>query len=211
VGGAVLALVFASGLAASVEGCKPKPKKAFGEACGDDMECESLTCSPQGGICSKTCNYDKDCGGDLVCHATSESSGLCSKSIGAAPNGPCMNGDDCANGSCLHKVGEDSSPGICSKWCSSADDCPAGMKLCMSISDSGSLKFCLPGNDPAAKPNFGPPKTSTKGAKPGTTKPATTPPQATSKVPPPPVARPTPTATPTPTPTPAPPKPAGKK
>ncbi len=178
VGGAVLALLFAAGLVATVEGCKPKPKKAFGETCAEDLDCESMTCSDQGNICSKSCTYDRDCGGEYVCHATAPASGVCSKNLGAPPNGGCQQGDDCANGNCLHKVGEDTAPGICSKWCATADDCPAGMKLCERISDSGALKYCLPGGaDPAARPKFGPPKTGTKGGSKAA---------ATSKVPPPP-------------------------
>ena len=50
---------------------------------------------------------------------------------------------------------------ICSKFCADVSDCPEGMKTCESISDSGQVKLCLPGDPslPAAeKPKFVAPK-----------------------------------------------------
>lgn len=166
-GGAALALLFAVALAASVGACKKK--RPFAEACSEDLDCESLQCSQQGGICSKNCTYDAECGGDLVCRGTSDTGGQCSKALGQAPNGACMNGDDCSNGHCLHKVGEDATPGICSKWCQTGADCPDHMKLCAKISDSGLLKFCLPGDEKTPRPNYAPPKVVPKPVK-GATK-----------------------------------------
>src|SRR5215471_9172944 len=67
VAGAMMALTVGS-----LAGCnllKPKKKGAFNEACQNDIDCESMSCSPYGSICTKDCTYDKDCGGDLVCRA----------------------------------------------------------------------------------------------------------------------------------------------
>lgn len=148
---------------------KPKKKGQFSEACQDNTDCESLQCSSYGNICTKDCTYDKDCGGDLVCRSKDEGSGeACAKSIGNAPNGGCMNATECANGHCLKRIGQEDQLGICSKFCASGDDCPAGMKICESISDTGLLKMCLPGDPaapPAERPKFNPvppkPKTTT--------------------------------------------------
>jgi hypothetical protein len=166
---AVVAGVVFAFMASSLGGCgllKPKAKKPFGEACTVDTDCDTLQCSPYGSICSKDCVYDKDCGGDLVCRSKDTGVGdFCSKSVGQPPNGVCMSASDCANGHCLKRVGQEDGPGICSKNCQNGDDCPAGMKICESISDSGMLKMCLPGDPagaPADRPKFNPaPKKTT--------------------------------------------------
>jgi hypothetical protein len=155
--GGVGALVFASLLAGTAGGCnllKPKPKKPLGGDCTDDLGCDSLTCSTVGNICSHSCTYDKDCADvtkDAVCRRKDDGSGQwCSKPVGAPPNGSCMNGNDCQHNECLKRVGQETQPGICSKYCASPDDCPAGMKICVSISDSGLLKVCIPGDPSTA-------------------------------------------------------------
>ena len=190
---AFVAFVSLSALVAGA-GCdkfKPKPKKAYGEDCTQDLDCESSTCTTYGSVCSKSCTYNKDCEGGLVCRAKDEGAGsVCSKPIGSPPNGGCMSGADCQHGWCLKKVGESNEPGICSHYCQASDDCPAGMKICDSISDSGMLKMCPPGDEkaPAAsRPKFGPPQ---QGKKPAATKPAA------SGTPAPTGAQPTATATP---------------
>src|SRR5689334_20553245 len=75
-----LLLVFAGA------GCsllKPKPKKAYNEDCTQDLDCESMTCTTYGSVCSKTCTYNKDCEGGLVCRAKDEGTGqVCSKPVG---------------------------------------------------------------------------------------------------------------------------------
>lgn len=185
-------------LGGSFMGCKPKAKKPLGEACSNDTDCESLECSPYGSICSKDCTYDKDCGGDLVCRYKDDGNGsFCSKAVGNPPMGSCMQPSECANALCLHKVGQEDQPGICSRNCQTGDDCIAGMKICDSISDSGALKVCLPG-DPAgpasARPSFAPPKKPTKIAVTATPT-ATTPPKPTVTLAPPNTAAPTATAT----------------
>lgn len=160
-------------------GCKflKKEKKPFGQECSVDTDCESLSCSPYGKICSKSCTYDSECGGDLVCRDNEEGAGnICSKAIGAAPNGVCKTAADCQHGHCLKRVGEENEPGICSKFCQTPADCPAGMKVCVSISDSGLAKFCLPGDEKSPPPKFAPqpPKKITPKTDAGTALTATT-------------------------------------
>jgi len=149
-------------LLASGAGCgllKPKEKKPFGADCKNDLDCESLECSTYGSICTKSCTYDSECGGDLVCRDNDKGAGnLCAKAVGVAPNGACMNPPDCQHGHCLKKVGEQNEPGICSKFCQTPAECPDHMKICASISDSGLVKFCLPGEAGAAPTQkFAPP------------------------------------------------------
>src|SRR3569832_257636 len=95
VSGGVGVGVFAALVTASVAGCgllTPKQKQAFGTECVTDLDCESLTCSTDGNICSKSCTYDKECAGgtgDLVCRTKGDGTGAnwCSKPVGVAPNG----------------------------------------------------------------------------------------------------------------------------
>jgi hypothetical protein len=139
---------------------KGKEKKPFGEECKIDTDCESLKCQTFGSICTKTCGLDSECGGDLVCRDDDQGAGhFCAKPVGQAPNGVCNNAPDCQHGHCLKRVGQQDQPGICSKLCATPADCPAGMKICDAISDSGAIKFCLPGDEatpPAARPVFAP-------------------------------------------------------
>ncbi len=139
-------------------------KKAFAEACTQAVDCESGECATYGSICTKGCTYDKDCGSGLVCRAKDTGTGSeCSKPYGIAP-GPaatCNQPSECQHAQCLKKSGEATGSGICSKYCQDASECPDGMKICESISDSGALKFCLPGDPaapPAEKPKFVVPK-----------------------------------------------------
>jgi hypothetical protein len=159
VGGGMGAVLFAALMAARLGGCKllkPKAKGALGVDCVTDLDCESLMCSTTGNVCSKACTYDKDCGGDLVCRRKDDNSGnWCSKAIGNAPNTSCMNTWDCQHNECLKYVGKEDQPGLCTKYCATPDDCPAGEKICEKISDTGMLKVCLPG-DPAAAPSARP-------------------------------------------------------
>jgi hypothetical protein len=147
---------------ASVDGCKPKQKKPIGVECDDGADCETNQCSDATGVCTKSCTYDKDCGADLVCRALSETANECNKADGHPVGGQCMNGGECANGICLHYVGKETQPGICSKYCQTSDDCPASYKICDKISDTGMLKVCLPGDPKAAasgsSPKFGKPQ-----------------------------------------------------
>lgn len=139
-------------------GCKPKQKKGIGQDCSDNTDCDSNMCSDATGVCSKQCTYDKDCGGDLVCRAMSETQNECDKKQGQAVGGSCMQGGDCQNGICLHYVGKETQPGICSKYCNVSDDCPANYKICDKISDTGLLKVCIPGDPKAAATGSGRPK-----------------------------------------------------
>ncbi len=149
-------VAFAALMIASLAGCsllKPKPKKALGQDCTDDLGCDSLTCSTVGNICSHSCTYDKDCkdtGAGNVCRRKDDGGNWCSKPVGTAPNGSCMNASDCQHNECLKRIGQESQPGICSKYCQTPDDCPNGMKVCLSISDSGLIKVCLPGDGSAS-------------------------------------------------------------
>jgi len=159
VGVAAAASLLVAVMAASSAGCdflKPKAKKVFAEACSLDSDCESLDCAGQSGVCSKACTYNTECGGDLVCRQKDDGSGdHCAKPVGQHLNGSCMDPGDCENGHCLKHVGEDNAPGICSRFCAASADCPDGMKICDTISDTGVLKMCLPGNVGAPAPKFG--------------------------------------------------------
>lgn len=169
----VAASVLAAVMAASVVGCsflKPKAKKAYAEACATDNDCESMDCAGQGNVCSKPCQYNADCGGTMVCRQKDDGSGEhCAQPVGVKLNGSCMDPSDCENGHCLKHVGEDNSPGICSRFCTAPADCPDGMKICDTISDTGTLKMCLPGGAagvPVAKFGAVPRKATTVTTKP---------------------------------------------
>lgn len=164
--GAVLMLgAWLALFSAAAGGCdifKEKEKKAFAEACVQGADCESLACATYGSICTKDCTYDKDCGGDLVCRVKDTGAGSeCSKPFGVAPaaTSVCSNASDCQHARCVKKAGE--ATGVCSKTCQELVDCPAGMKICDVIPDTGSVKLCLPGDEatPAAeKPKYTAPK-----------------------------------------------------
>ena len=187
-------------LLASGGGCKllNREKKPFGQECKVDTDCESLQCQPVGSICTKSCTYDTECGGDLVCRDNEAGAGaLCAKAVGAPPNGVCRNPSDCQHGHCLKRVGEQNEPGICSKFCQAAADCPDKMKICESISDSGLAKFCLPGDEktpPAARPKFAPPPPKKATATPTATSTVLVPPTQSVTPPTPPDAGPAATA-----------------
>ncbi len=95
-------------------------------------------------------------------------------------------------------------PGVCSKFCTSPDDCPTGMKICDLINDTAVNKMCIPGDaaaPPTQRPVFSQPAIK-KPVVPG--QPAFAPrPLTTTPVvaPTPTIAAPAPTPTPTPTPT----------
>src|SRR4051794_31065074 len=116
VGGGVGVGVFIALMTASVGGCKllKREKLAFGVECKVDLDCDSMTCSTDGNICSKSCTYDSDCGGEIVCRRKDDGTGSwCSKAIGVAPNGACMATSDCQHNECLKYVGKEDQPGLC--------------------------------------------------------------------------------------------------
>jgi hypothetical protein len=135
-------------------GCKlfNKEKKPFGEDCQSDMDCESLECATYGSVCTKACTYDRECGSGFVCRARDggRAGDACAKPTGV-PNGQaCNNAAECQSGNCLKPVGQNDALGFCSTHCETDADCPENHKLCMSISDSGQIKFCLPGGGGSA-------------------------------------------------------------
>jgi hypothetical protein len=68
----------------------------------------------------------------------------------------CNNPAECQSGNCLKPVGQSDATGFCSTHCETETDCPEGHKLCMSISDSGQVKFCLPDGGGSANIPGGP-------------------------------------------------------
>lgn len=143
-------------------GCKlfNKEKKPFGEDCQSDEDCESLECATYGSVCTKACTYDRECGGGFVCRARDGRPGdACAKPTGVANGQSCNNPSECQSGNCLKPVGQADAAGFCSVHCEAETDCPDGFKLCLSISDSGQTKFCLPGGGGSANiPGTEPPK-----------------------------------------------------
>lgn len=183
--GVVAASLLAMMTAAIVSGCgflkKTEGNKAFAETCSLDSDCASHDCVGQGNICSKPCTYNKDCGGGYVCRQKDDGSGdHCASAVGQTINGSCMDPSDCESGHCLKRVGQDASPGICSRFCLAPEDCPDGMKVCDTISDTGVLKMCLPGGAGVPVAQFGtvPRKTTTTTTTPKPT--ATVPPATTT-------------------------------
>ena len=167
--------------AASASGCgflkRSQANKAFAETCSLDSDCASLDCVGQGNICSKPCTYNKDCGGAFVCRQKDDGSGdHCAAAVGQPANGGCMDPSDCESGHCLKRVGEDASPGICSRFCLGPEECPDGMKICDVISDTGVLKMCLPGGAGTPVAKFGTvPRTAVTAPKPTATVPPAAP------------------------------------
>jgi hypothetical protein len=134
-----------------------KEKKAFGEDCQSDTDCDTLECATYGSVCTKPCTYDRECGSGFVCRARDGRPGdACAKPTGV-PNGQaCNNAAECQSGNCLKPVGQGDATGFCSIHCESDAECPESYKLCMSISDSGATKFCLPGGGGSANIPGGP-------------------------------------------------------
>ena len=97
-------------------------------------------------IGSKECFANVECGADQRC----KNVGTETDPVACCVPGPrgtkaagelCASEDDCASGVCIAKNG----PSRCSKDCTSAADCPTGMKDCIAIAMSGSpLKWCFP-------------------------------------------------------------------
>ncbi|WP_437617628.1 hypothetical protein [Sorangium sp. So ce1151] len=152
-GGAfAIALVGALGLLGAAAGCDDPSRggraatKAFGEACARDEECASAVCAAIGGVCSKTCQADRECGTGYVCRARQDRPGSeCSKPMGLALGAECMTAAECQHGRCLHRAGQTDRPGFCSVRCESAKDCPASLSACEQVSDSEGMAMCLPG------------------------------------------------------------------
>jgi hypothetical protein len=131
----------------SAAGCGlfSKDKKQFGEDCTSDTDCDSLECAKYGSVCTKSCSYDKECGSGFVCRAKDGLPGSsCAKPTGNPNGSSCNNAAECQSGDCLKPVGQSDAAGFCSNHCETADECPSGYKTCLSISDSGALKYCLP-------------------------------------------------------------------
>ncbi len=132
----------------TLAGCKllNREKKAFGEDCTTDLDCEGMECATYGSVCTKTCVFDKECGSGYVCRARDGKPGdACAKPTGNPLGQSCNNPSECQSGNCLKPVGQGDAVGFCSAHCETEADCPESYKFCHSISDSGSVGFCLPG------------------------------------------------------------------
>jgi hypothetical protein len=172
VGGWVVAGAMVAFVATGCDMLKKAPPKKFGEPCTSAIDCDGFpqaSCNTaRGGICSKVCVADSDCGGTLVCASDPTGTGAsCATKVAglAAVGGTCHDdASECDHGPCLHK-GEDPT-GFCSQRCKTTADCPAGYKVCTSINDMGAQKVCLPGADAnATPPVIGLKKGSGKGKK----------------------------------------------
>ncbi|MBI5534324.1 MAG: hypothetical protein HY898_16490 [Deltaproteobacteria bacterium] len=97
---------------------------------------------------SKDCFANKDCPADRKCaNAGTETNPVPCCVVGARGTGAagqtCAGENDCESGVCIAGSG----PYMCSKDCTSAADCPDGMKDCKEIAFSGSAdKWCFPTN-----------------------------------------------------------------
>jgi len=173
-----------------LKGGSEEEKKGFGQECAKDTDCGSAECAAYGSICTKGCTYDRECGEGLVCRAKDTGTGMqCSKPAGSKVGATCRTATECDHGFCLKKANAPDDPGFCSSTCQGPGDCPDGYKLCDSISDSGSTKMCIIGDDKipiGERPQFTAPRPVV-----GTTTPK---PQTTTTAPPD-AGVPTPTAT----------------
>ncbi len=97
-------------------------------------------------IGSKECFGSVECAADQRCKnlGTSSDPVVCCVPGARGPKAAgeaCSGEDECASAVCIAKSG----PSLCSKDCTSAADCPTGMKSCIAIAFSGSsLKWCFP-------------------------------------------------------------------
>ncbi len=151
IGALALLAVFLPLMTAS--GCKlfNRQKKQFGEDCTTDLDCDSMECATYGSVCTKTCVFDKECGGGYVCRARDGKPGdACAKPTGNPTGSSCNNASECQTGNCLKPVGQSDGVGFCSAHCQTEADCPDSYKFCHEISDSGSVGFCLPGGGGSA-------------------------------------------------------------
>jgi hypothetical protein len=164
-------------MALAVAGCgllkSQEEKKAFGEACQKDADCQGGACAAIGGFCTKDCRLDKDCGDGQVCRAKDTGTGSqCSKPSGSKVGAACKKHEECDHGFCLKKSGAgDQDDGFCSRTCETPGDCPSELQLCQTLGDFGTSKMCItgdPANPEAAASKITIPKPST-----GTVKPAT--------------------------------------
>ncbi|HEY4119437.1 MAG TPA: hypothetical protein VGM56_16330 [Byssovorax sp.] len=145
--GFVLAALTCALITVLAQGCKLKKPtdRQFGDACGNDYECESGSCTPAGEFCTKPCTYDRDCGKGLVCRHDSTAAGhSCAKPIGALAGGACERPEGCASGHCLKLKVEENASGVCSTTCMTPADCPVGLKVCDRVAGAGIIKLCLP-------------------------------------------------------------------
>jgi hypothetical protein len=148
-GGWMLAALLGASGCGLLEGKKEEAaaKKEIGQECAKDADCASGQCATVGGVCSKGCTYDRECGEGLVCRARDAGGMQCSKPQGIKVGANCSNGSECDHGTCVKRADAPDAPGFCSRTCQGSEDCVDGFKLCATISDNDTTKMCLQGDD----------------------------------------------------------------
>jgi len=148
-GGWMFAMLLGSSGCGLLEGKKEETaaKKPVGQECAKDADCESGSCATVGGVCSKSCVYDRECGDGLVCRAKETGGMQCTKAVGAKVGSSCTKAAECDHGSCVRKAYAPDAPGFCSRTCQGSEDCADGYRICESISEGDATKLCLQGDD----------------------------------------------------------------
>jgi hypothetical protein len=124
-------------------------KKALGQACTQDADCASASCSTYGNVCSKSCAVDSECGESLVCRIKDGGGGSqCAKPIGARTGLTCAKASECDHGLCLKPQGASATDGgYCSQTCAASTDCPTGFTNCAANPNDANAKACQNADD----------------------------------------------------------------
>ena len=145
--GSLLAVMIGSVGCGLLEQKAEVERKAFGQTCAADADCQSQQCAGHGRVCSKTCSHDKECGDALVCRGLDTGTGMqCGKAEGSKVGSGCQTAAECDHGLCVKKADSPTEPGFCSRTCQGPGECPDGYKICDSLAD-GASKMCLLGDD----------------------------------------------------------------
>lgn len=128
-------------------------KKATGQACTQNADCESDACTTYGNVCTKSCVLDSECGEGLVCRVKDTGGGSqCAKPIGARTGSTCAKNAECDHGMCLKPQGASATDGgYCSQACGASTDCPNGYTSCAANPNDAAAKACQSATDDRIK------------------------------------------------------------
>lgn len=106
---------------------------ALATPCEDHADCGSLRCV--GGLCSFPCETHVDCPNALLCHPDRDDGcGACAPPLGVGER--CLDNAACESGLCV----ELEEAALCSKECTSNDDCPSALRC----RGHEGVNLCLP-------------------------------------------------------------------